>query len=186
MNTPSAAVMTCELAAAVLDPDSDLEQVQLASGIEELKRRLELLLGARPEAPPDVSVRERTEAAALAQRRERVAEAGGQLLAAAFSFLGEILPSLPESTPAPEAVAAVRRVFGNGEPARRQSPRRNPAWHGGAGRVGRCAGETRRVSGTLGRCPSSRGSGVVLPVAASFFQRRGTAGEGGWRSGSSG
>jgi superfamily II DNA or RNA helicase len=97
-----------ELAAAALDPDSNLREVQLASGIEELKRRLELLLGARPEAAPDISVREREEAAALVQRRERVAEAGGQVLAAAFSFLGEILPASASSTPAPEAVAAVK------------------------------------------------------------------------------
>jgi superfamily II DNA or RNA helicase len=94
-----------ELAAAVLDPDSDLREVQLVSGIDELKRRLELLLGSKPEAPPDVSLREREEAA-LAQRRERVAEAGGQLLAAAFSFLGEMLPN--GAPPAPEAVAAVK------------------------------------------------------------------------------
>jgi superfamily II DNA or RNA helicase len=94
-----------ELAAAVLDPDSDLREVQLVSGIEELKRRLELLLGAKPAAPPDVSMRERAEAA-LVERRERVAEAGGQLLAAAFSFLGEMLPA--GAAPAPEAVAAVK------------------------------------------------------------------------------
>jgi hypothetical protein len=95
-----------ELAAAVLDLDSDLEDVQLASGMEELKRRLEMLLGAKPEAPPDMSVRERAEAAVLVQRRERVAEAGGQLLAAAFSFLGEILPA--SAAPAPDAVAAIK------------------------------------------------------------------------------
>ena len=95
-----------ELAAAVLDPDSNLEEVQLASGIEELKRRLELLLGARPEAAPDVSARTRAEADAVSQRQERVAEAGGQLLAAAFSFLSEMLPA--SGAPAPKAVAAVK------------------------------------------------------------------------------
>jgi len=96
-----------ELAAAVLDPDSALREVQLASGIEELKRRLETLLGARPEGPPDLSVRRRAEAeaAALAQRKARVSEAGGQLLAAAFSFLGELLPA---AAPAPQDVAALK------------------------------------------------------------------------------
>jgi hypothetical protein len=49
-----------------------------------------------------------TEAAALLQRRERVAEAGGQLLAAAFSFLGEILPAPGSGAPAPETIAAVK------------------------------------------------------------------------------
>ncbi|MFN0305203.1 MAG: SNF2-related protein [Burkholderiales bacterium] len=44
-----------ELAAAVLDPDSDLREMQLVTGIEELKRRLEWLLGAKPMAPSDES-----------------------------------------------------------------------------------------------------------------------------------
>lgn len=99
-----------ELAAAVLDPDSELREVQLTSGIEKLKRRLEALLGARPEGPPDVSLQQRTEAeaAALALRKERVSEAGGHLLAAAFSFLGEILPAGTSGEPAPQAVSALR------------------------------------------------------------------------------
>ena len=55
-------------------------------------------------------MRERAEAdaSALAQRKERVSEAGGQLLAAAFSFLGEILPAGGSKAPAPQAVAALR------------------------------------------------------------------------------
>ena len=99
-----------ELAAAVLDPDSELREVQLASGIEELKRRLEALLGAKPEGPPDVSMQQRaeTETAALALRKERVSEAGGHLLAAAFSFLGEILPAGASAAAAPETVSALR------------------------------------------------------------------------------
>ncbi|WP_218280029.1 helicase-related protein [Verrucomicrobium spinosum] len=44
-----------ELASAVLDPDSTLQEVALTSGIEELKRRLEVLLGAKVEADLDVS-----------------------------------------------------------------------------------------------------------------------------------
>lgn len=99
-----------ELAAAVLDPDSDLREVQLASGVEELKRRLEVLLGARPEAPPDVSAQKSVEAdaSALARRRERVAEAGGHLLTAAFSFLGELLPPATATVLAPEAISAIK------------------------------------------------------------------------------
>jgi superfamily II DNA or RNA helicase len=99
-----------ELAAAVLDPDSELREVQLASGIEELKRRLEALLGAKPESSPDVSMQQRAEAeaTALALRKERVSEAGGHLLAAAFSFLGEILPAGASAAPAPQAVSALR------------------------------------------------------------------------------
>jgi hypothetical protein len=81
-----------ELALAALDPDSDVTQVDLTSGIEELKRRLERLLGAGPDAAIDESRRARVEreAAAAAARRDRVAVAGGQLLSAAFSFMGEM------------------------------------------------------------------------------------------------
>jgi superfamily II DNA/RNA helicase len=99
-----------ELAAAVLDPDADLREVELVSGVEELKRRLEVLLGARPEAAPDLSVRSRAEAAAaaLAERKERVAEAGGQLLAAACSFLGALAPAAGAAADAPEAAAVLK------------------------------------------------------------------------------
>jgi SNF2 family DNA or RNA helicase len=50
-----------EPAAAVLDPDSDLSEVQLVSGMDELKRRLEVLLGAKPEGAKDVSMALATE-----------------------------------------------------------------------------------------------------------------------------
>jgi superfamily II DNA/RNA helicase len=81
-----------ELSLAVLDPESDKHEVDLAAGMEALKRRLEVLLGAKPEAAEDESMKadaERT-AAALA-RKEKVAAAGGQLVGAAFAFIGEIL-----------------------------------------------------------------------------------------------
>jgi superfamily II DNA/RNA helicase len=101
-----------ELAAAVLDPDSDSSEVELQSGTEALKRRLEVLLGAREMAAADRSAAERATqeaeavAAATAQRKERVAEAGGQLLHAAFSFLGQLLPSA--AAPDPAVAAAMR------------------------------------------------------------------------------
>ena len=82
-----------DLALAALDMESDVKEVALASGIEELKRRLEVLLGAKPHAAVDESEKQRQqqEAERLA-RRSRVAEAGGQLLAAAFTLLGEMIP----------------------------------------------------------------------------------------------
>ena len=82
-----------DLALAALDMESDVKEVALASGMEELKRRLEVLLGANPHAAVDESQqqRRRQEAERLA-RRERVAEAGGQLLTAAFTLLGEMMP----------------------------------------------------------------------------------------------
>jgi superfamily II DNA or RNA helicase len=85
-----------DLALAVLDMDSDVREVALASGMDELKKRLEVLLGAKVAAPVDETARQATaqEAQRLAHRA-RVAEAGGQLLAAAFAFLGEMLPQQP-------------------------------------------------------------------------------------------
>ena len=87
-----------ELAMAALDVESDVDAVDLTSGIDELKRRLEVLLGRAPEAPVDESERARlaAEAARLA-RRQNVAAAGGQLLGAAFQFLGQMLPAQEET-----------------------------------------------------------------------------------------
>ena len=87
-----------ELALAALDVESDVDAVDLSSGIEELKRRLEVLLGRTPEAPVDESEQARlaAEAARLA-RRQNLAAAGGQLLGAAFQFLGQMLPVQEET-----------------------------------------------------------------------------------------
>ncbi|MDD4889937.1 MAG: SNF2-related protein [Phycisphaerae bacterium] len=86
-----------DLALAALDAGSDVDVMKMTSGIEEMKRRMEVLLGARPAAPPDV--RQAVVAAAQTeaiQRRERIAAAGGQLLTAALGFLGQLLPG-PQS-----------------------------------------------------------------------------------------
>ncbi len=98
-----------ELAAAVLDPDSDLREVQLVSGMDELKRRLEVLLGAKPEAERDVSQQRAVEAQAvtLAEQKQKVSEAGGQLLSSAFAFLGQMLPTA--AAPSEETVNAMKQ-----------------------------------------------------------------------------
>ncbi len=68
--------------------------------MEELKRRLEVLLGAKPEAPVDETQRmQRDREAELFARRERVAAAGGELLGAAFHFLGELIAEQGEAEP---------------------------------------------------------------------------------------
>ncbi len=88
------------LALAALDPESDVDQVDMHSGIEELKRRLEVLLGAKPEAALDESVqRQRQAEVTRLARQKRVADAGGQLLGAAVGFLSELVPpSEPDET----------------------------------------------------------------------------------------
>jgi hypothetical protein len=87
-----------ELALAALDPDSKVKTVDLASGMDELKRRLEVLLGARPDGAIDESQRAEVEREAerFAQR-ERIANAGGQLLGAAFAFMSEMFPRKEET-----------------------------------------------------------------------------------------
>lgn len=92
-----------ELAAAVLDPDSDLREVTLSSGMDELKRRLEVLLGSKPEAERDVSQHQQvaTQITTLqAEQKAKIAEASGTLLTSAFTLLSQALPnaSAPDET----------------------------------------------------------------------------------------
>ncbi len=91
-----------ELALAALDAESEVEQVDLPSGMEELRARLEILLGAKPEAPVDETQKRDSEEATKTlseEHRQRVSAAGGQLLGAAFQFLGELAGR--QNVPAP-------------------------------------------------------------------------------------
>jgi hypothetical protein len=83
---------------AALDPESEAVSLDLSAGIEELRNRLEILIGKKPDAPIDESMREQTEeeAATLAQK-EKIADAGGQLIGAAFNFIGELFPEGEEN-----------------------------------------------------------------------------------------
>ncbi len=49
-----------DLALAALDVESDVENVDLKSSLEELKKRLEVLLGSQPEAPVVEKMKERS------------------------------------------------------------------------------------------------------------------------------
>ncbi|MFH0998408.1 MAG: DEAD/DEAH box helicase [Pseudomonadota bacterium] len=87
-----------ELALAVLDPEADITQVNMTTGIEELKRRLEILLGAKPDAAEDESMKAQVERqAAVLVKKEKMAAAGGQLVGAAFAFIGEMFSSSDET-----------------------------------------------------------------------------------------
>ncbi len=102
-----------DLALAALDVDSEVDKVQLQSGLQELKSRLEVLLGSRPEAPVQEAMKERVaESQAPAPldtpQRERVAAAGGELLGAAFKLLGELVAQ-SSSAPPPDALVASLR-----------------------------------------------------------------------------
>ncbi|HPM83444.1 MAG TPA: DEAD/DEAH box helicase [Candidatus Anammoximicrobium sp.] len=98
-----------ELALAALDASSDIDKVDLGGGLDELKRRLEVLLGAKPEAPTDESVKaDRRQEAELLARRERVAAAGGELLGAAFHFLGELMAEHQETSASQQVAGELR------------------------------------------------------------------------------
>jgi SNF2-related domain/Helicase conserved C-terminal domain len=86
-----------DLSMAALDFDSTVNEVQFPSGMEELRRRLEVLLGAKPEAAVDESRRQRVNAEVdrRTEHRERVAAAGGELLGAAFRFLDQLVTQAP-------------------------------------------------------------------------------------------
>lgn len=79
-----------ELANAVLDPDSDLNEVSLVSGVDELKRRLEVLLGAKAEAEVDRSTQPNFSSAVSAPQ---IQAAAGQLVTSAFTMLGAAMRS---------------------------------------------------------------------------------------------
>jgi len=90
-----------ELALAVLDADSQVEAVDMLSSMDDLRQRLELLLGAKPEPGPDLRERLAHEGElARRGRRERIAAAGGELVRAAVALLGELLPA---GAPGPDA-----------------------------------------------------------------------------------
>jgi hypothetical protein len=91
-----------DLALAALDVESDVTEVELQSGMEELKRRLERLIGKQPAAPIDESEQRRVQAETerLSERRERVAAAGGQLLGAAIGLVSELVNPGKQADPA--------------------------------------------------------------------------------------
>lgn len=81
-----------ELADASLDFDSNVTHVDMVSGIEDLKRRLEKILPPAA-APVDESQLRRTQeqAEAIRARRDGVAAATGQLLGAALQLAGQLI-----------------------------------------------------------------------------------------------
>jgi SNF2 family DNA or RNA helicase len=99
-----------ELAAAALDVDSGIDEVQMESGLEELRRRVERLLGKAPEAPVDCSLQSRVEEEShqLKERRERVAAAGGQLVGAALQLVSELIAEQSRPAPDPTLVNRLR------------------------------------------------------------------------------
>lgn len=85
-----------DLALAALSPNSEVSSVDMSCGIEELKRRLEVLLGNTSAAPIDESQRRQVEAQVLGPADPRFAEVGGQLVSTAFELLAHLVDSRPD------------------------------------------------------------------------------------------
>jgi hypothetical protein len=99
-----------DLALAALDMESEVTYVDFESGIEELKRRMEVLLGSKPAAPVDESLKAEVErdVQRFTEHRDRVAAAGGEMLGAVFNFLGELVAQDGSPAPAPDIVSSLR------------------------------------------------------------------------------
>ena len=134
-----------DLALAALDVDSEVDEVKSSSGMEELKSRLEILLGAKPEAAVDQSQlrqEEETKKAISPEQRERVSVAGGELLGAAFKFLGELVAN--NAPPPEETVAQLRAGLAacvSEDPTGKSTLTVTLPDKGGARRLGECAGQ---------------------------------------------
>jgi hypothetical protein len=100
-----------DLADASLDIESQLTSVDVVSGITELKKRLEKLVGPTAPAPVDESQRMRveTQAVEIARRREQVSLAGGELVGAALKMVGQLIKGSDSPAPAPEVVDALHQ-----------------------------------------------------------------------------
>ncbi|MDR1536325.1 MAG: DEAD/DEAH box helicase [Planctomycetota bacterium] len=98
-----------DLALAALDSASEVDAVAMATGIDELKNRLERLLGEKPAAPVDLPAPPGEEKRGDGFRS--LEGAGGKLLAAAADFLGELLP--PESGTEIPGPAGAAGFWGN-------------------------------------------------------------------------
>ncbi len=93
-----------DLALAALDTDSDVDEVAMTSSTEDLRNRLEVLLGAKPEASDQLDTSSQKRRESQEQHRQRVAAAGGEMLGAVFQFLGELVTNGSETKAPDEAV----------------------------------------------------------------------------------
>jgi hypothetical protein len=91
-----------DLADAAIDFESDVSEVAMTSGMEDLKRRLEVILEPPPAAPVDESQQRRVEAESqqLAEKRDKVSAASSQLITAALTLAGELIGGDDQKQPA--------------------------------------------------------------------------------------
>ncbi|MBM4091827.1 MAG: DEAD/DEAH box helicase [Planctomycetes bacterium] len=113
-----------DLAMAALDPDSDVTKLNLRSSMDDLKRRLESLVGEPAVAPEDRTLKRKVqqEADDLAARQQQVAAAGSQVISAVCQLVSALIPS--ESAAPSDSV--VREVRGGLESLVRHDERGRP------------------------------------------------------------
>lgn len=99
-----------ELALAALDPDSNVKELQLRGGSDNLKQRLETLLGEPAAAAEHQAMKQKVdrEADELAARQQRVAAAGAQMISAVCQLVGELIPCESQRAPDPAVVSQMR------------------------------------------------------------------------------
>jgi hypothetical protein len=86
-----------DLALAALDTESTVDEVTMTRSQDSLKERLEILLGAKPDADVDVSMQDNAKHGVdSVAKRERVSAAGGEMLGAVFQFLGALVDTSTE------------------------------------------------------------------------------------------
>lgn len=90
-----------DLALAALDAESEVDTVEIGNNTQDLKERLEVLLGAAPAALADPAKQALAEREIEANRRDKVAAAGGELLGAVFQFVGQLVAADAAQPPVP-------------------------------------------------------------------------------------
>ncbi|MDR2198252.1 MAG: DEAD/DEAH box helicase [Deltaproteobacteria bacterium] len=122
-----------ELALACLDLESGVDFVEMTSGIDALKNRLEILLGRKPDQPPEPEAEAEAEAGGEGEsssagrssaKKEKISEAGGKLLTAFFDFLGELVPA--GEAEAPADAPQMELPGGEGLPAEEKKEKASP------------------------------------------------------------
>ena len=94
-----------DLADASINMDSDVKEVAMVSGMEDLKRRLEVILEPNKVAIDESQQRRvEDEARQLAEKKEKVSQASGTLITAALSLAGELIGSAEQKPPNKETV----------------------------------------------------------------------------------
>lgn len=89
-----------ELADASLNIDSDIDEVAMVSGMEDLKKRLEVILAPKTAAIDESQQRRvEEETMRLADRKAKVSEASGTLISAALALAGELVGGNQQTSP---------------------------------------------------------------------------------------